>query len=78
MFTHLPIEISVIKTGQRFTEFILLFKVQARNDVKVGKGGEAGFGSSDAHWMDTSHMSTATITHFVYKWKKLFWSYGYW
>ena len=45
--------------------------VQTRNRVKGGKRAKAGFGSSDAYWLATSHRSTVIRTHFVYKWANL-------
>lgn len=49
--THSPNGISVIKTGQRLAQLILLPKVQTKSQVTREKRREAGFGSSDAYWL---------------------------
>lgn len=51
VMTHSLDGISVIKTGQRPAQLILLPQVQRRNQVKGGERGEAGFGLSDAYWL---------------------------
>lgn len=45
--------------------------VQTRNRVKGDKRERAGFGSSDAYCLATSHRSTVVRTHFAYKWANL-------
>ena len=47
--THFPNGVSVVETGQRHAQLILLPAVQTRNQVKGDKRGKAGFDSSDSY-----------------------------
>ena len=51
IMTHSPAGISVIQSGQRIAQLLLLPQVQTKNAAKKSWRGDAGFGSSDAYWI---------------------------
>lgn len=57
------------QTRQRLAQLILFPKVQTRNQVK---GGETGFGSSDAYWL-TNHSNHSSLGLYMGKVFLVFW-----
>lgn len=65
VMTHPPNPISVVKTGHRLAQQILLPQVQTKNPVKRSKRGESGFDSSDAYWFQITGSQRPELTLFI-------------